>query len=132
MPKEQKTGWYPFDKKTLTGSRQLKRGKPVSIEMPISSCIWCGKEIVIFAGGGGKMKSGIQNGMVLSRVEKCEDQSLLLQPYGNFFTGTRVINDLVLHPKYPLQVLAALGDGTVGVFELEEVSSGVGPSCVEI
>jgi len=132
MPKEQKTGWYPFDKQTLTGSRQLKCGKSVSIEMPISSCVWCGNDIAIFAGGGGKMKSGIQNGMVLVRVEQSEDNSSLLQPYGNFFTGTRVVNDLALHPKYPLQVLAALGDGTVGVFELEEVDGSKGPICLEI
>lgn len=78
------------------------------------------------------MKSGIQNGMILTQVEKSEDNSLILQPYGNFFTGTRVVNDLLLHPKYPLQVLAALGDGTVGVFELEEVSGSGGPTCVEV
>merc|ERR1719334_2497989 len=78
------------------------------------------------------MKSGIQNGMVLARVVICEDHSSVMQPYGNFFTGTRVINDLALHPKYPLQVLAALGDGTVAVFELEDDSNSVGPICIEI
>lgn len=132
MPKEQKTGWYPFDEQKLKGSRQLKCGKSISIEMPISSCIWCGNGITIFAGGGGKMKSGIQNGMIFAQVEEYEDNSLILQPYGNLFTGTRVVNDLALHPEYPLQVLAALGDGTVGVFELEEVSGSGGPTCIEV
>eukprot|EP00494_Astrolonche_serrata_P024730 UN24990 len=72
--------------------------------------------IILIGGGGGPLNSGVPNGIILGRLD---EQTSEFHPFAFYNTHPHIINSLVIHPKYPLQIVCAL-DNFIAVAEFTD------------
>lgn len=91
-------------------------GLPLNLELPLVSAA-CHNRLILLAGGGGHAKTGVPNGLVLCRLD-VENGKPIMTPLAFLDTYPFIAQDVIIHPKYPLQIVLALNK-KISICELQ-------------